>query len=65
MSNPETTNFGAQFQGHYTRSGQGIVEAVCRMFARGTFILGEGDALIPVQEAYIAYRKENGDTRYD
>lgn len=55
-------NVLTQFNPHHTRDGRGIVEAVCKMFSRGTFILGEGDALIPVQEAYIAYRKANGET---
>ncbi len=41
---------------HYTKQGRGIIDAVCKMFENGTFILGEGDALIPVQDAYKAYR---------
>jgi len=42
---------------HYTRDGHGIIDAVCKMFERGTFSLGEGDALVPVQEAYQAYKR--------
>lgn len=60
----ESADFMAQFNPHYTRDGQGIIDAVSLMFGRGTFILGEGDVLLPVQEAFIAYRKANGDTRY-
>lgn len=40
---------------HYTRDGHGIIDEVCKMFARGTFNLGEGDALVGVQEAFIKY----------
>ena len=41
----------------YTLSGQGLIEAVCKLFERGTFALGEGDALAPLQKAYVEYRK--------
>ena len=44
---------------HYTKSGRGIIEAVCRMFRQGTLLLHEGDALLPVQNAYKAYRDAN------
>jgi len=44
---------------HYTRDGHGVLAAVRKMFERGTFLLGEGDALIPVQDAYKAWREAN------
>lgn len=55
MPDAAQPDFNSQFQHNYTRAGLGVLAAVRHLFENGVMILDQGDALYPLQEAYLEY----------